>query len=402
MRKQCDGLARELQEQAQQVTLLHDELLTHGGNACVLERLRAKLQDVERHSEEEQTCFYRALSKHKKEVRTAQRASRATRRDSPPSAARQVILLNSELSRAKKEEERVRRHNRQLEAELKVVQRRVAAVRGGRPDGSAGSARDRPRLPSRPGSNAVSRPSSNASSRPSSRTSSAERTHPPTARAGTAGGSRSSSRASSVASSTAASRAGSVERTRASRTADAPNTRALLQASSAGESRVSSSRAGSARGSAPSSRASSAERSRPPFREHRPALPSLERVAREALLQTSRQQRRGLAERAGGGGGTVASKGHRPTSAKCGLAIGASLPQQGRRQSGSGARDTAKAATCAPACHSAEGSEPEDQITPHISGAALTARLLVRRHPPACARACIRAILLAPLGYPSM
>ena len=68
LRKECDGLARQLGEQAEQVSALRDELLAHGGNARVVEKLRAKLQELERHAEEERTDFHRALSKHKKEV----------------------------------------------------------------------------------------------------------------------------------------------------------------------------------------------------------------------------------------------------------------------------------------------------------------------------------------------
>ena len=68
LRKQCDGLAKELGEQADQVSALREELLAHGGNARVVEKLRAKLQELERHTEEERTDFHRALSKHKKEV----------------------------------------------------------------------------------------------------------------------------------------------------------------------------------------------------------------------------------------------------------------------------------------------------------------------------------------------
>ena len=178
-----------------------------------------------------------------------------------------------------------------------------------------------------------------------------------------------------MTSSTAASRAASVEKYRGSRTAEAAaaNARAWSQASSAAGSRVSS-RAGSARGSAPSSRASSAERSRPPSRDSRPALPSLERAAREALLQTSRQQRqRGLAASAGAGGGAAASKGHRPTGAKRGLAAGASLPQQGR-QPGAGARGPANPTARAAPSHPADAAEPEVQGTQHVAGAALAPR----------------------------
>jgi len=185
-----------------------------------------------------------------------------------------------------------------------------------------------------------------------------------------------------VTSSTAASRAGSVDRSRPSRTQEAAvaNARAwsqASQASSAAGSRVAS-RAGSARGSAPSSRASSAERSRPPSRDSRPALPSLERAAREALLQTSRQQRqRGPAPNAAAGRGAAASNGHRPTSAKRGLAAGASLPQRGPqqgRQPGSGTRGTAKATTCAPAYHPTEARESDVEGTQHVTGAALATR----------------------------
>ena len=67
---------------------------------------------------------------------------------------------------------------------------------------------------------------------------------------------------------------------------------------------------------------------RPPSRDSRRAsVPSLERAAREALQQTSRQQRRGLAAN-GGAGGTTASKGQRPTGAKRGLASSEQVVQQ--------------------------------------------------------------------------
>ena len=209
----------------------------------------------------------------------------------------QVILLNTELSRSNREKDRLRCHVRQLEAELKVVQRRAAAGRvQAHRDGS-------PRAPVGAGG---------TSSRASSRSASAERWCPPRDKARDT--SRSSSRAPSVASSsTAASRAGSVERgsrgsapyanARArsaevsrptSRARSAEVARPVSQARSA-EASQSSSLAHSRERSRPGSRSSSAERSRPSScsgaSHPRRVSPSIQRAATEALLQPRHQRK---------------------------------------------------------------------------------------------------------------
>ncbi|KAL3926477.1 MAG: hypothetical protein SGPRY_003277, partial [Prymnesium sp.] len=163
-----------------------------------------------------------------------------------------VILLNTELSRSKREEERLRRHVRQLEAELKILQRRNAASRGSRggldPPYRSNSSRPSSRLSSRPTSADVSRATSRLSSRA------------PSAAATSANASRTSSRPTS-------------------RPTSLP---------------------GSRERSAAPSRSSSAERSRPPSRDSRApgggrssrergvGAPSLGAAARQALQQTRR------------------------------------------------------------------------------------------------------------------
>ena len=94
VRRRSEDLATELETQGEQMEALQTELLAHGGDARVVDKLRAKLQRVEERSAEEVGTLQRALAKHKKEI----------------------LLLNAELSRAKREEERLRRHVRQLEA----------------------------------------------------------------------------------------------------------------------------------------------------------------------------------------------------------------------------------------------------------------------------------------------
>lgn len=249
VRRRSEELAQQLETQAEQMTTLQSELMAQGGEARVVERLRAKLQRVEQQSSEEVTTLQRALGKYKKEV----------------------ILLNSELSRSKREEERLRRHVRQLEAELKVVQRRTAAS----------STRDGSRQVPRP-SGTASAPGSRAGSRPPS----ASASRVPFAARSTA-----NSRASSVASSATSSRAGSVERGAAgSRSTSRPASRSASVEGNSRSASNSGSRAGSADRSQSASRASSQDSSRPPSRDSRSragAPPSIERAAREALLQTT-------------------------------------------------------------------------------------------------------------------
>ena len=64
LRKQCDSLAVELQDQAEQMATLREELAAHGGDV----RLRAKLHQLEQQHAEERNELNNALSKHKKEV----------------------------------------------------------------------------------------------------------------------------------------------------------------------------------------------------------------------------------------------------------------------------------------------------------------------------------------------
>ena len=276
VRRRCDDLASQLQEQADQMAALHGELLSHGGDARVVEGLRRKLQSVEDASGREVRTLGAALDKHKKEV----------------------LVLNTELSRSRREEERLRRHVRQLEAEYKTVQRRVAASSSARERGGGGGY----------GSGYGSAPrdgrSISAGGQPLSRAGG----HGLTSRAPVASRSTASSRGSSVVSSTAASRANSVGP--ASRSGSRSGSRAVSRGGSQPPSQ-SHSRAVSADRSRPtsadrsrptSSRASSAEHSRPPSRDSRSASggssarrggapPSLERAAREALHQKTMRAR---------------------------------------------------------------------------------------------------------------
>ena len=82
-------------------------------------------------------ALQRALDKHKKEV----------------------ILLNSELARSKRDEDRARRHAQQLDGELKMLQRRAAASRAPARAGGGASARTASsyRASSAPGSRQGSR-----------------------------------------------------------------------------------------------------------------------------------------------------------------------------------------------------------------------------------------------------
>lgn len=192
-------------------------------------------------------------------------------------------MLNTELSRSKREEERLRRHVRQSEAELKVIQRRAAAGGRAQTNGSASAASRTARATS----------GSRASSRSSSRASSAERWCPPQDHSRST--SRVSSRAPSVASSsTVASRAGSVERGPRVGTQ-----RTSPRAGSAEASRSSSrahSGASSRERSQPASRSPSTERNRASSRgdthsQLRAPPPSLQRAAHAALAQPRPEQR---------------------------------------------------------------------------------------------------------------
>lgn len=266
IRRRCDDLAGQLQEQGDQMAALQSELMSHGGEVRVVDQLKRKLQKAEEQSERELSGLRRNLEKHKKEV----------------------VLLNSELSRSKREEERLRRHVRQLEAELKMFQRRNAATvqREGRSSARSSSATSQNRVSPRPSS--VS------------------------GRVPLAARSTASSRASSVASSTAASRAASAERGGSSRIASRGGSnvgsRPASRASSAMHSQPGS-RATSVDRSKPVSRASSAGHSGPPSRDSRtgianstrsssksrtPQPPSIDRAAREALLQTALRRHAGL------------------------------------------------------------------------------------------------------------
>ena len=311
VRRRSDELAQQLDAQAEQMEVLQSELMARGGDSRAVERLRAKLQRVEQQSAEDIDVLQRTLGKHKKEV----------------------ILLNSELSRSKREEERLRRHVRQLEAELKMMQRRAAAS-GGRDTGRPSA---RPSSASTP----ASRSGSTASSRAGSRPPSAGPARAPYAARPTA-----SSRASSAASSTASSRAGSVERGNASRTSSRPTSRAPSADGSRPASREASrvaSRVTSADRSRPTSRASSNDGSRPPSRDSsrsRPgAPPSLERAAREALLQTTSRRAVGqpaskVPSATSKGGNVAAAAAPRPAAQKRGLARRAPDAQAAARSDG--------------------------------------------------------------------
>ena len=304
MRRQCDAYAQELQQHADEVTTLRAQLVAKGSDGKQVERLRGKLLRLEQQSTDERAALQRALDKHKKEV----------------------ILLNSELARSKRDEDRARRHAQQLDGELKMLQRRSAASRAPVRGGGGTSARTASsyRASSAPGSRQGSRAPSAERWQPASGTSSRH-------------GSYAGSRGSSVLNSTAASRANSVnsvkQRATSSTAASRANSvnrgsgapsersyassRALSQASSRASSRapsrgstrssVGQSRPSSADRSRPSSRdphapisrgssrASSTERSQPPSRGSQPsqrAPPSLEHAARAALLQTARARRR--------------------------------------------------------------------------------------------------------------
>ena len=265
IRRRCDDLAGQLQEQSDQMAALQTELMSQGGDARVVDSLKRKLQKLEEQSGKEIGGLQRNLDKHKKEV----------------------LLLNSELNRSKREEERLRRHVRQLEAELKMFQRRHAATsqREGRSSARSSPATTQSRVSPRPSSS-------------SSRVPLAAR-------------STASSRASSVASSTAASRAASVERGAGARTASRPasnaGSRPMSRAGSVAHSQPGS-RASSVDRSRPASRASSTGHSGPPSRDsaqwrdwrarnaksRAPQPPSIDRAAREALLQKAVRRHAGL------------------------------------------------------------------------------------------------------------
>ena len=265
VRRRCEELARQLEEQGDEMAALQGEMMAHSGEARVVDALRRKMVKLEEASGVEIDKLTRALDKHKREI----------------------VSLNGELTRSRREEERLRRHVRQLEAEVKTFQRRAAASSRARPA-------ERDRYGSRERS--VSADGSRVGLSPGQQL---------PGRTPVAARSTASSRASSVNSSTAASRAGSV--THGSRGGSRASSHAASRSASADRSRASS----ADRSRPSSSRASSTEHSRPPSRDSRsggyrsksadekrraPAPPSLERAAREALLQTAMQRRsKGLA-----------------------------------------------------------------------------------------------------------
>jgi chromosome segregation ATPase len=71
LRGQCESLAHELQQHADEVTALRAQLMSKGTEAKQVDRLRSKLQRLEQHSAAERTALQRGLDKHKKEVPTA-------------------------------------------------------------------------------------------------------------------------------------------------------------------------------------------------------------------------------------------------------------------------------------------------------------------------------------------
>uniref|UniRef100_A0A7S4EW32 Coiled-coil domain-containing protein 61 n=1 Tax=Chrysotila carterae TaxID=13221 RepID=A0A7S4EW32_CHRCT len=335
-----ESLTLQLQEQAEVMGALRSQLAGQAAELARADKLRDKLKAVEARFDDDKDELMRALDKHKKEI----------------------LLLNSELSRSKREEERLRRHVRQLEAELKLLQRRnAAAVQSGAAHGRASTLRPaatrfssadrfgrgasldrRAASTSLPGSRTASRAPSHASSRASSRTPShappysssrAASTH--SSRADSIAGSRGSSRCGSAASSAAVSRASSTERMRG-RSERAPpptgRTAATTSASSHASQRVSprasqrllgsrassqyshaSSHYGSHGGSTASSRASSAERARPaqsglsPSAQLRARSSSRDSVARDTL---PRSERRGAQGSAHGSRDAPSRRGH--------------------------------------------------------------------------------------------
>ena len=84
MHRRSEALAQQLQEQSEQMAVLQAEILAHGGEAHAVVRLRSKLQRVEEQTAEQVDKLQRGLAKHKKEI----------------------VLLNTELSRSKREEVR--------------------------------------------------------------------------------------------------------------------------------------------------------------------------------------------------------------------------------------------------------------------------------------------------------
>ena len=104
-----EDLASQLRDQQDGMAALQGELMANGGDGRVVESLKRKLRRAEEGHASQLEKVQRSLEKHKKEI----------------------IVLNAELSRSKREEERMRRHVRQLEAELKTAQRRNAAMSGG-------------------------------------------------------------------------------------------------------------------------------------------------------------------------------------------------------------------------------------------------------------------------------
>ncbi|KAL1508159.1 hypothetical protein AB1Y20_004314 [Prymnesium parvum] len=107
MRRKCDGLTADLQAQTDRASALQVELVASRSSDRSLAHVQAKLQRLEQERREERNDLQHAYDKHKREL----------------------VLLNAELNRSKREAERSRRHARQLEAELKILQRRAAATR---------------------------------------------------------------------------------------------------------------------------------------------------------------------------------------------------------------------------------------------------------------------------------
>ena len=68
LRRQCESLAHELQQHADEVTTLRAQLMSKGTETKQVERLRSKLQRLEQHSADERAALQRGLDKHKKEV----------------------------------------------------------------------------------------------------------------------------------------------------------------------------------------------------------------------------------------------------------------------------------------------------------------------------------------------
>ena len=244
LRRRCASLSSDLESQAEQSRALEAQLHAAAGDKRLVDKLRSKIAKIEAEAAGERTSLTQALNKSKKET----------------------ILLRSELSRSKREEDRYRRLARDAHAEAKMAHRRSASNAtktidlhqlhrasprsGSRAASSAGSVSSRGSVTSR-GSSRASSPSL----RPAWGAGPGVRGVPShtASRAASRCASRGNSRTPSLAPSRTPSRHGSV------RDSAPPSSAGSSRATSNASSRVSS-RANSVYGG---SRPSSVERSRP-------------------------------------------------------------------------------------------------------------------------------------------